>query len=199
MNASPNLALANEAEPGIHATFASLLEPVLPRAYRAALHMTQNPADAEDVVQNAALQAFRKFDHFEPGTNFKAWFLRIVTNEFLMDRRKERVRPTRVSLDAAPDLYLFRRLPNHRWFAESDDPAGSFIARLETDRITAAIHELPEEYRVVASLYFLDDLSYQGIADAVGCPVGTVRSRLHRARKMLQVALWDTAREHGIV
>lgn len=186
--------------------FTGLLEPALGRAYAVALHLTRNPADAEDLVQEAALNAYRGFRTFERGTNFRAWFIRIVTNTFLSARRKRRPETDAVSLDEeVPSAFVQRQA--HR--AVTDDPPGSGFAggdvaravlgKLEAEQISAAIGELPEEFRAAASLYFLDDLSYDQIAAALGVPIGTVRSRLHRGRALLQRKLWRLAEDNGLV
>lgn len=181
------------------AKFEALLEPVLPRAYRAARYMTGDATEAEDLVQQAALLAWRGFDGFERGTNFRAWFLRILTNlNYTRLRREARAAPS-VSLADVPDLYLFGKTEAAGLHDAAENPAAAFLSRLDVARVQRAIEALPDEYREVAALYFMDDLSYREIADAVGCPVGTVRSRLHRGRKLLQVALWKVAEEHGIV
>lgn len=186
--------------------FEALLEPVLPRAYGVALHLTRNRADAEDLVQEAALLAFRGYRTFERGTNFGAWFLRVLTNAFLSARRRKRPEDAAVPLDEIPAAYIQRRA---REVATSADPVAgpveaadvirTVMARLETEQVEAAIASLPEEFRVVATLYFLQDLSYQQIADIVGVPIGTVRSRLHRGRAILQKRLWEIAEDHGLV
>lgn len=179
--------------------YAALLEPVLPRAYQAALHLTGNAGEAEDVVQDSALMALKGFGGFQRGTNFKAWFLRIVTNAFLMRCRKESRARHDVSLDEPGGLFLYERTRHAGMHVDDPDPGRTFLSQLTEQQIRAAIHELPEQFRVVAALYFVDDLSYQDIADIVGTPVGTVRSRLHRARALLQKRLWDIAVDHGIV
>jgi RNA polymerase sigma-70 factor, ECF subfamily len=186
--------------------FTDLLEPALPRAYAVALHLTRNPADAEDLVQEAALLAYRGFGTFEPGTNFRAWFVRIVTNTFLSNRRKKRPETTAVSLDEAPSVFVQRKA-HEQVTTDSTDVAGlvggdvarAVVGKLETEQVSRAIAELPEEFRTAAALYFLDDFSYQQIADALNVPVGTVRSRLHRGRALLQQKLWRLAEDHGIV
>lgn len=180
-------------------SFESQLIEALPRAYRTALHLTGEPADAEDIVQQAVLQALRRYELFQPGTNFSAWFTRIVTNVFRMERRRARVRPSGVPLDSASELFLYRRMNVADMDSEAAGPARSFVSKLDTEKIISAIGALPVEFREVASLYFVDDLSYQQMAEVLECPVGTVRSRLHRARKLLQRALWEVAEEHGLV
>lgn len=185
--------------------FEGLLAPVLERAYGVALRLTRDPTDAEDLVQDAALLAFRGFATFERGTNFKAWFLRILTNAFISARRKKRPEDEAVSLDAPPNAYMQREA--RRLVGESARPkyeAGGdvvreVLAKLDAEQVVAAIDALPEEFRVVSVLYFLEDQPYQEIAATLGIPVGTVRSRLHRGRALLQRRLWTTAVDAGIV
>ena len=178
--------------------FEALLTPVLPVAYRTALHLARNHADAEDAVQQASLQAWRAFHTFETGTNFRAWFLRIVTNVCRSEFRRAKRAPNGVSLDA-PDfgdalipLDVTRELG-------APTPDLALFSALDTREISAALANLPEEYRTVATLYFVEDLSYQEIAKIVGRPIGTVRSRLHRGRKLLMRELWALAEERGLV
>jgi RNA polymerase sigma-70 factor (ECF subfamily) len=186
------------------AEFEAHLEPVLDRAYALALQLTRNAADAEDLVQEAALLAFRGFATFRRGTNFRAWFLRILTNAYLSSRRRKRPEQDAVSLDETPNAFLQReadRLAHAGGLggAEPGDVVRSVVTRLETEQIAAAIDALPDEYREVSALYFLQDLPYQEIADMLGIPVGTVRSRLHRGRSLLQRRLWQIALDHGLV
>lgn len=181
------------------ATFEALFANAVNPAYGVAMRLTRNQADAEDLVQEAAFLAFRAFDSFESGTNFRAWFLKILTNCYYSKRRREKSRPVTSDLDDTPDLYLYARSGQAGFPTQGPDPAAELLEKLGTERIAAAMALLPEEYRVVSTLYFMDDLSYEEIARALECPVGTVRSRLHRSRKMLQKALWQIAEENGIV
>lgn len=182
-----------------HATFESLFARVFSSAYGLAMRLTRNQADAEDLVQDAAFLAHRAFDSFEQGTNFRAWFLKILTNCYYSSRRRQRSRPVTSDLDDTPDLYLYARSGQAGFPVLGPDPASELLEKLGTERIVDAITRLPEEYRIVSTLYFMDDLSYEEIARILECPVGTVRSRLHRGRKMLQKALWQIAEEDGIV
>jgi RNA polymerase sigma-70 factor (ECF subfamily) len=178
--------------------FESLLTPLLSPAYGTALHMTRNRDDAEDLVQEAALRAYRAFHTFEKGTNFKAWFFRILTNLYLNKYRQKQREPEMVHIEDAPDLYLYAQTLNsgmHSWCA---DPASQVMRKLTTEHVTTAIEALPEEFRTVCALYFMQEFAYQEIAEILDCPLGTVRSRLHRGRKMLQRELWHVAQEHGI-
>jgi RNA polymerase sigma-70 factor (ECF subfamily) len=181
------------------ATFESLFAAVMTAAYGVAMRFCHNQADAEDLVQEAAFLAYRGFDSFEQGSNFKAWFLKILTNCYFSKRRREKSRPVTSDLDDTPDLYLYARSGQAGFPTQGPDPASELLEALGTERIVAAMGRLPEEYRVVSTLYFMEDLTYEEIARILECPVGTVRSRLHRGRKMLQKALWQVAEEDGIV
>ena len=178
--------------------FETLLAGVLEVAYGVAYHLTRSRDDAEDVVQDAALQAYRNFHQFERGTNFKAWYLRIVTHCCFAMFRKRRRQP-QISLADASPLHLNMASIGAGLGAAHGDPATAVISRLGEERVSQAIGELPEEFRVVCTLYFMNDASYQEIAEMLDCPVGTVRSRLHRGRRMLQKALWVVAQDEGIV
>jgi len=179
--------------------FESNLEPILGTAYGVALRLTHNAADAEDLVQEAAVKSFCGFHTFQTGTNFKAWFLRIMTNAFFKRCRKKRCEPQIIDLEDDSALYLYNKTCEAGLHETGDNPGEILLRKMDTEDITAAMAELPLEYRVVAALYFMDEFSYQEIADIIDCPVGTVRSRLHRGRRKLQKSLWRIAQEQGIV
>jgi len=200
----PSQTLTGNPGPGLlgdalKTTFEALFAGVVNAAFGVAMRLTRNQADAEDLVQEAAFLAYRGFGSFETGTNFRAWFLKILTNCYYSKRRKEKSRPVTSDLDDTPDLYLYARSGQAGFPTQGPDPAEELFERLGTERIVAAMARLPDEYRVVATLYFMEDLTYEEIAQTLECPVGTVRSRLHRSRKMLQKALWQVAEENGIV
>jgi len=180
-------------------SFEQMFQPIAGMAYGTAVRLTRNRTEAEDLVQDAALLAFRAFDSFQPGTNFKAWFFRILTNAFYSRHRKEKHERNNVSTEDLPPLYLYSKTADLGMHTQEPDPATALMDRIDTDAVATALESLPTEYRVVSTLYFIDDLSYQQIANVVGCPVGTVRSRLHRGRRMLQKSLWEIAEERGIV
>lgn len=161
----------------VPASFESLFSGCAGRAYRMAMRLTRNQADAEDLVQDAAFRAHRGFASFTPGSNFRAWFLRILVNCHYSRLRRERSRPV-------TDLYL-SRWSEAGFPTRGPDPAAQLLDKLGAQRIVDAVNLLPEEYRTVSTLYFMDDLSYKEIARVLQCPVGTVRSRLHRGRKLL--------------
>jgi RNA polymerase sigma-70 factor (ECF subfamily) len=181
------------------ANFEVLLGSVLAPAFGMALRMTRNRQDAEDLVQEAALAAYRGFGTFQAGTNFKAWFFRIMMNCYLTSRRRARPATSMEDLEDAHAAYFFMRTAEVGLHSRYEDPAGATIGRMAQEDVVAALESLPEEFRVVCTLYFMDDLAYQEIADILGLPVGTVRSRLHRGRKMLQKRLWKVAEDQGIV
>lgn len=191
--------VAEAPAPAAIESFESLLRSVLDSAFGVASHLTRSRDDADDLIQEASLLAFRAFKQYRPGTNFRAWYMRILTNCFYAGYRRRKRRPETTSLEDAEPLYLYGRSRAIGIQTEPEDPAAAVIARMGEEQVTEAIHALPEEFRIVCILYFIEDASYQEIAEMVDCPVGTVRSRLHRGRRMLQKALWHVAEEHGIL
>ena len=168
------------------AAFEDLLERHLRRIYRVAYRLTGNPDDAEDLAQDAVVEAFRAFDRYQPGTYFDRWVCRIMTRTHIDNVRRRRRRPE-VSLDAPlrpggePRLALLGDV--------QDDPQHlTEVADLD-GAVQAALDALPPEFRAAVVLADVEGLSYDEVAAAVGCPVGTVRSRLHRARELLRRAL----------
>lgn len=180
-------------------TLDDLLKPLLARAYGLALRLLRNSADAEDLVQEAVLAACRGFGTFQMGTNFKAWFFRILTNCYYSRHRRQRHEGQLTDLDEMPEQYLYIRTAELGLHGGQSNPVETVLNRLDSEQIVAALQGLPEEYRVVSTLYFMEDLSYGEIADTLGIPIGTVRSRLHRGRKILQKLLWRVAVERGVV
>ena len=166
--------------------------------YSAALRMTRNRADAEDVVQETYLKAYRAYDSFQEGTNLKAWLYRILTNTYINRYRKKIRRPAEVDLEEVQDLYLYRRIGS----ADSPDSARSaedevLESLVDTD-IKSAVEALPEHFRLPVLLADVEGFSYKEIADIMEIPIGTVMSRLHRGRKALQKSLWEYAKENRI-
>ncbi len=172
--------------------------PLLDSLYGAALRMTRNPADAEDLVQETMLRAYRAFRSFEPGTNLKAWLFRILTNAYINTYRKRQREPRKVSSDEVEEFDLYQALKDHdpQW---DETPENIVLDALVDSDIIEAIDELPEQFRMAVILSDIEGFSYAEMADIMGVPMGTVMSRLHRGRKALQERLWDKARERGIV
>jgi RNA polymerase sigma-70 factor, ECF subfamily len=163
--------------------------PHMDALYRAALSMTRSPAAADDLVQDTYLRAFQFFDQFEGGTNSRAWLFRILTNLYINAYRKKNREPERVSYDEMEDFFLHNRLADeHQKGAAS--PEEIITQKIEADAIRAAIEKLPVEYRETVVLADLNELSYQEIADMLEVPIGTVRSRLSRGRRLVQRSLW---------
>jgi RNA polymerase sigma-70 factor (ECF subfamily) len=171
--------------------------PLLPNLYAAALRMTRNPADAEDLVQDTYLRAFRGFSGFTEGTNLKAWLYRILTNSFINTYRKKQRQPQTVEgPDDLDEWYLFDKLGgrNVELSAETE-----VLDKIPDEAVKAALESLPENFRLPVLLADVEGFSYKEIAEIMDTPIGTVMSRLHRGRKALQKALWDTAKERGLI
>jgi len=167
-----------------------------PQLYSAALRMTRSPADAEDVVQETFLKAYRAYDSYTEGTNLKAWLYRILTNTYINKYRKAQRRPSEVELGELQDLYLYKRLGEASGASQSAE-ADMLDEFVDTD-VIEALESLPETFRFPVLLADVDGFSYKEIAEMLDIPIGTVMSRLHRGRKALQKKLWDVAQEHGI-
>lgn len=171
--------------------------PHLDALYATALRLTRSPADAEDLVQDSLLKAFRFYESFEAGTNMKAWLLRILTNTFINKyRRATRERRVFDGPLAAP---VGEGVMSQAAMRGLSSPVADAQRRLIGEEIQRAVDELPDDHRIMILLADVEELSYKEIADIVGCPVGTVMSRLHRARKSLQSKLVAQAIELGIV
>jgi RNA polymerase sigma-70 factor, ECF subfamily len=172
--------------------------PLLDSLYGAALRMTRNPADAEDLVQEAMLRAYRAFDTFEPGTNLKAWLFRILTNAYINQYRKKQREPKKVSADEIEDFDLYRELRRSDPEFASTPEKVVLDSLVDTD-ILEAIEDLPDQFRLAVVLADVEGFSYAEMSEIMDVPMGTVMSRLHRGRKALQKRLWELARERGIV
>src|SRR6059058_5548962 len=170
--------------------------PLLPGMYSAAFRLTRNAADAEDLVQETFLRAYRAFHQFEPGTNLKAWLYRILTNTFINSYRKRQREPQTVSDEEIADWYLYSKM-NEAGLEPSAE--NSVIESLPDEEVQEALSSLPEQFRVAVLLADVEGFSYKEIADITGVPIRTVMSRLHRGRKALEKRLWDVVRERGLV
>ncbi|MDQ7993299.1 MAG: sigma-70 family RNA polymerase sigma factor [Propionicimonas sp.] len=169
----------------------------LDQLYGAALRMTRNPADAEDLVQETFAKAYASFHQFTPGTNLKAWLYRILTNTFINTYRKKQRQPQQSGSDNIEDWQLAR--------AEAHSSTGLRSAEMEAmDRmpdsaVTDAMNALAPDFRMAVYLADVDGFSYKEIAEIMGTPIGTVMSRLNRGRNQLRKLLADYAREHGLL
>ena len=180
------------------ATFSEQAMPYMGPLYSAALRMTRNPADAEDLVQETYLRAYRGFESFKEGTNLKAWLYRILTNTFINQYRAAKRRPEQVDLDDVEDLYLYRRLGGLEGAVAGRGPEAEVLDRLPDAEVKEALESLPEQFRMAVLLADVEGFAYKEIAEIMDIPIGTVMSRLHRGRKLLQKRLWQFAVEHGL-
>ncbi len=170
--------------------------PLLEDMYGAAMRLTRNPADAQDLLQETYLRAYRGFAGFEEGTNLKAWLHRILTNTYINLYRKRQREPKTVSDDEVEEWYLYSKL------RESDlEPSAEaqVIERLPDEDVQAALASLPDVFRMAVILADIEGFSYKEIAAILDVPIGTVMSRLHRGRRALERALWDIVRERRVV
>ena len=163
--------------------------------YNYALRMTNNAQDADDLVQETYLKAYRFWDSYEKGTNIKAWLFRIMKNSYINRYRKETKEPDTVDYDEVKDFYSTVRDES----TETNDLQETLFGNLLDDDVTKAIAALPDDFRTVVILCDIEGLSYEEIAEFVDCPLGTVRSRLHRGRKLLREQLMQYAKKRGYV
>jgi RNA polymerase sigma-70 factor (ECF subfamily) len=164
--------------------------------YRTALRMTRNPSDAEDLVQDALVRAYRFYDRFQPGTNFRAWLFKILTNTYINTYRRKQGRPQESSLEDTEEFFLYNQLSADQE-ERVTDVEDTVLDGLGAAAIQRAIDQLPPQFRTTVQLSDVEGLSYAEIAEATGVAKGTVMSRLFRGRRQLQRALWDQAEAAG--
>jgi RNA polymerase sigma-70 factor, ECF subfamily len=167
--------------------------------YRTALRLTRNEADAEDLVQETYLKAFRFRDKFQPGTNLRAWLFRILTNTFINRYRKKQREPQLTPVEDAEDFFLYRKVSSQRdehLFPSAEEEA---LSKLADEDVKRAIEELPEVFRIAVLLADVEGFSYKEIAEITNVKIGTVMSRLSRGRRLLQRKLWEYAKRTGFV
>ncbi len=166
--------------------------------YRTGLRMTRSEAEAEDLVQETYIKAFRHREQFTQGTNLKAWLFRILTNTFINQYRRKAARPETTELDDVEESILYRHMRNVSPGSSSPDPEAELIDNTVSSEVKEALEALPEKFRTTV-LLDVEGFSYKEIAQMLDIPIGTVMSRLHRGRKFLQKRLYDVARDRGIV
>ena len=160
-----------------------------------ALRTTGNADDAKDLLQETFMKAFRFWDKYEKGTNIRAWLFRIMKNSYINRYRKETREPGMVDYDDVENFYDSIRDDS----TNSNDLQKHMYSNMLSDEVTIALQSLPEDFRTVVILCDIEQLTYEEISDFLNCPIGTVRSRLHRGRKMLEEKLHDYAKDRGII
>jgi RNA polymerase sigma-70 factor, ECF subfamily len=180
------------------ATFAEQAMPYMDNLYGAALRMTRNQSDAEDLVQETFLKAYRGFGGFEQGTNLKAWLYRILTNTYINIYRSKKRRPDETDLAEVEDLYLYRRLGGLEGATAGRSAEDELLELFTEQEVKDAIEALPEGFRLAVLLADVEGFAYKEIAEILDIPIGTVMSRLHRGRKALQKQLYGFAVARGL-
>ncbi|MEM6316892.1 MAG: sigma-70 family RNA polymerase sigma factor [Bacteroidota bacterium] len=168
--------------------------PQIDALYNFAYHLTYNEADANDLVQEAYMKAFRFIDHYEVGTNAKAWLFRILKNAFINDYRKKNKRPARVDYE---EVLIHHNEEQGSSFSSYDDLRTEMFDKMMGDEVTTAINSLPVDFRTVILLCDIEGFSYEEISKIIDVPIGTVRSRLFRSRNMLKEKLASYAAQYG--
>jgi RNA polymerase sigma-70 factor (ECF subfamily) len=179
--------------------FAELAMPYMDALYSAALRMTRNPADAEDVVQETYLRAYRGFGGFKEGTNLKAWLYKILTNTFINTYRAKKRRPEETEFDDVEEYSIYGRMGGIEAANAERTPETEVLESMPDEVVKEALESLPEQFRMAVLLADVEGFSYKEIADIMDVPIGTVMSRLHRGRKQLQRRLWEFARDRGLL
>jgi RNA polymerase sigma-70 factor (ECF subfamily) len=160
--------------------------------YRVALRLTGNAADAEDLVQETMLRAYRSWERYTRGTNAKGWLLTILRHLFINEYRRKRRHPETVDVDTIEPFALFQEV-------QEEDPQGAFFDRIVDDEVLRAVDQLPEAFREAVTLSDVEGLSYEEVAKVLDVPVGTVKSRLYRGRRLLQAKLYEYAVSMGYI
>jgi len=160
--------------------------------YRVALRLTGNAADAEDLVQETMLRAYRSWDRYTPGTNAKGWLLTILRHLFINEYRRKSRHPETVDVDTIEPFALFQEV-------QEEDPQGAFFDKIVDDEVLRAVDQLPEAFREAVTLSDVEGLSYEEVAKVLDVPVGTVKSRLYRGRRLLQAKLYEYAVSMGYI
>jgi len=177
------------------ADFNEEIIPHLDALYNFGLRLTSDPNDAEDLVQDTIVKAYRFFSSYEKGTNAKAWLFRILKNSYINNYRRKSKRPQEVDYDEVATFYETIRAER----TDTSDLEDTMYRELIDDDITKALDEIPEDFRTVVLLCDVEDFTYEEIANMLDVPIGTIRSRLHRGRNLLKAQLLEYADERGYI
>ena len=181
------------------ARFVEDTAPFMDSLFGAALRLTRNRSDAEDLLQETFLRAYRGYARFEEGTNLRAWLYRILTNTFINTYRAKQRRPSESDLADVEDLYLYRRLGGLEATQRGRSAEDELMDLVTEGEVKDAIEALPDQFRMAVLLADVEGFSYKEIAEILDIPIGTVMSRLHRGRKALQKTLHDFALDRGLL
>ena len=180
-----------------HTEFLQLVEPHLMALYSTAKRMTRKQNDAEDLVQDTLYKSYRSLNQYQRNTNFKAWIFRILVNTYISIYRKSTRQPQKVSFDNLEEFYLYKKLDETLipWETTKED----FLDNIFEDDVKEALENLPYQFRIVVLLCDVEGLSYNEIARIMDSPLGTVMSRIYRGRKLLQLSLWNYAKDRAYI
>jgi RNA polymerase sigma-70 factor, ECF subfamily len=190
-----NTAISNTSNENFEAGVLAQLDSL----YRTALRMTNNTQEAEDLVQETMLKAFRFVHTYQPGTNLRAWLFRILNTSAINRYRKQATHPTPASLPEGEDFYLYNRIRDLSGQELTQGADEEVLSQYLDEDVHQALNNLPPNFRMAVILADIEGLSYKEIAEALQIPIGTVMSRISRARRQLQKSLWQYAQEHGYV
>ena len=163
------------------------------------MRMTRNRSDAEDLVQETFIKAWRSFATYQQGTNLRAWLFRIMTNTYINKYNAQQRKPTETELDDVEELFLYKRLGSVDQSQLSQSAEDQMLSLFTDDEVKKALEELPDQFRIPVLMSDVEGFSYKEIAEILEIPLGTVMSRLHRGRKSMQKMLYEYAKERGLI
>ena len=170
-----------------------------PQLFSTAMRMTRNRSDAEDLVQETFIKAWRSFATYQQGTNLRAWLFRIMTNTYINKYNAQQRKPTETELDDVEELFLYKRLGSVDQSQLSQSAEDKMLSLFTDDEVKKALEELPDQFRIPVLMSDVEGFSYKEIAEILEIPLGTVMSRLHRGRKSMQKMLYEYAKERGLI
>jgi RNA polymerase sigma-70 factor (ECF subfamily) len=170
-----------------------------PQLFSTAMRMTRNRSDAEDLVQETFIKAWRSFATYQQGTNLRAWLFRIMTNTYINKYNAQQRKPTETELDDVEELFLYKRLGAVDQSQLSQSAEDQMLSLFTDDEVKKSLEELPEQFRIPVLMSDVEGFSYKEIAEILEIPLGTVMSRLHRGRKAMQKMLYEYAKERGLI